>query len=83
MLQNLKRGNKITISLEVKIVKVETIKYKSKKKIKGLEDFFKTLLAQYSKKPPWSKFIEIKDKEMNRINIFTGLTLKEKSNKLT
>lgn len=73
---------KTTISFEVKIVRIETIKYK---KIKNLKfdplDFINTLLAHIEKKPTLSKKIEIKEIDINKIKIFTGFMTKEKSNK--
>ena len=73
---------KTTISFEVKIVKIEIITYI---KIKNFKfdplDFAKTLLAHIEKNPALSKHKEIKEIDINKINIFTGLIVNEKSNK--
>ena len=70
-----------TISLEVKMVRIDTIIYK---KIKNLKldpfDFANTLFAHKEKKPTLSRNIEIKEIDMNNIKILIGFITVEKSN---
>ena len=71
---NIKGVNvKITISFEVKIVKIDINKYNEKKSVYWLDlNLLINLIATNEKNPASSKAIEIKDTDINKTKIFNG-----------